>query len=355
MQRELARTVERDGGLEESASWNDGWKNVLVGPNPTRWFGVLASIAPEIASARRETFARRHEVLRRLGIDSGADYEIGVDTATVVASAEKFLKSTDRLMRDVIKHARSKAESHEASLSMPLFTIRLSLARDASEGWPAQLNRRWLESLFMPFAAGLSLTLPPLPAPLGGSSFVRALAQFGRALADAAPSPSLPFVLGHDPYAVRPHRVGAAFAALACTTEFQKRALSVGRSSADQSRIAARTALFSARIAAAQVVLKNGMSFDDAAFALFGAELPRAFAGAWPCAHADDVSRWVGMTSGQTLFFELRAKFDADWFRNPRAVTHMRSILSAPISSDAKSEPLLEGGALAAVLEEALA
>jgi hypothetical protein len=236
--------------------------------------------------------------------------------------------------------------------------IHAVVARDAGEGWPAHLAPRWLEELFGAGVRGLDLALPPLGAPLGASSFARALGAFGFAFRVASGARAPRFALAREPAFVAAHRYAFVFAALPASAEFHRVALGVGRRAAlAQARSLARVALFDARLHAMRVLLADEPFaspdvFEELAVRVFGAPLPRALAGAFPALRDDEPARFVALATSLPLARDMVDRFDADWFRNPRALPHLRALGAAP----AREEPAsLDASSFARAFEEALA
>jgi hypothetical protein len=84
---------------------------------------------------------------------------------------------------------------------------------------------------------------------------------------------------------------------------------------------------------------------DDAAFAprdlfeemtarLFGRAIDSRFAGGWPGARDDEPARWLALLQTPGAHVALRERFDADWFRNPRAWQELRAVATAREPAD---------------------
>jgi hypothetical protein len=89
---------------------------------------------------------------------------------------------------------------------------------------------------------------------------------------------------------------------------------------------------------------------------LFGVGADPGLRGAWPAARDDEPARFVGLLLAPAARERLRASFDADWFRNPRAWVHLRTQGSEP-AWEPVEDATLTGSvpALARAFEEALA
>jgi hypothetical protein len=235
------------------------------------------------------------------------------------------------------------------------------VAREAGDGWPARLTPRWLAEQFGAGIGGLPLALPALPQTLGAASFARGLALFGHAFRVASAQGTMPFALASDPWFFGAYRFAFVFGGLAVDPEFGVRSLGLGRRIADrQARILARTALLEARVGAARIVLGAEEStprdtFDDVTGRLFGSPVDRRFQGVWPVARADEPARWLALLHAPALRQALREGFDADWFRNPRAWAHLRSLGAGPAFEPVDEASLEPGGdALVRSFERAL-
>jgi hypothetical protein len=232
----------------------------------------------------------------------------------------------------------------------PAVVMHAAVGRDAGEGWPARLGERWLHDLFGASLQGLRPVLPALPQALGASSFARALGMLGASVRDASVHHATPFTLGHDPGARASHRLGFVFAALPVDADWQTRALGVGRRAAEaQARVMGRTALLHVRLSAARLLLGDETDlaprerFQELGPRVLGASLDPELRGAWPAARDDEAARFVALLEAYELSTHLRDRFDADWYRNPRAWTHLRVT-----SSLASREPVEEAALLAA-------
>jgi hypothetical protein len=340
-------------------SWREAGRGLLTGTTtPERVSGLEAMTqrGPAMASIARRREERREEAQRRMGLE-GSDPLSPAPTADLVAAAQSLLDRTEDLARELLAKGRRRAELSEDPPN-PTDAIAIAVARDAPEGWPANLALPWLERTFGQFTQGLRLGPLALPTAAGASSFARASAAFGAALRVAGASPSLPFAIARDPEFTAMHRFACVFGALPTSPVFQKRVLgNVARIADAQARVLARTALLFARLEAARFLLATDRApdrFEDLTLRLFGAPLPRPLAGAWPAAHDDTRARLVGLVTAPALSTELVERFDVDWFANPRGVHHLRSIASAPAHEPPPEGLATASEALAHAFEEAL-
>jgi hypothetical protein len=335
--RAAARTSPVDlGDMGESAAWRDAWRGAVAASSPPAvrpWVDAAASLAPELAAIDARRSARRVEVARRLGLAHPWAPLVGVPVSVLRETAGRFLDATHDLWAAVAADALRVG-------GMPA-VIFLATAREAGDGWPARLSVASLRDLVPRAFDETPVALPPLPAAAGASSFVRGMQSLGFEVRAARRSTSVPFVLAREPAFVAAHRLGLVLASLAADSVFQTRALGLGRrAAAAQARIVARTALFEARLGALRLLLG-----DDAAFAprdlfeemttrLFGRALDSRFAGAWPRARDDEPARWLALLQTPGARDSLRERFDADWFRNPRAWQELRAVARAREPAD---------------------
>jgi|CZKU01.1.fsa_nt_gi hypothetical protein len=346
-----------EGPEPRSVSWPEAWRGVVLSRSaaevPT-WLSAVADAAPSLAPLQRRRAARRVEVARRMGLAHPWEQLVPVSPTALRASAARLLERTDDLSRSIWEE--SLEEEPRAAAMM-----HAAVAREAGDGWPARLTPRWLEETFGACTLGLELSLPALPQAVGAASFARALSLFGFAVRLACSDRAMPFTLAREPAFAAAHRFAFVAGALASDPEFQVRALGIGRRSAGaQARVLARTSLFEARLTAARVLLGDDLGpardvFDDVTARLFGAPLDSRLHGAWPLARADEPGRWLGLLRAPELRRALRDEFDIDWFRNPRAWTHLRATGAMP-AHEAIEEASLEvsGDELVRFFEDAL-
>ncbi len=244
--------------------------------------------------------------------------------------------------------------------------VTAGLAESANEGWPARLSPRtvtelvdrlWLDGLrVLPFA---------LPQARGGSSFLLALAELGRALSDAASALRSPFVLARDVFDLRRHEVGALLGALPASAAFATRQLGLGSGrTRDHVRALARALLVDARVAAFRVLLRELLAggpgavrreLEELSHTALGFDLPRAVVGAFIRVRPRDSQRFAGTLLAASRHALLVEAHDDDWFRNPRAIREIRAELSEPTISEVTAETLAAGArALRARLEPLL-
>ena len=286
------------------------------------WGEALALGAPPLADAARILVERRAAAMEQLDRLDREGFEVPSDPPEAAqAVAESVLAMTD----DVFDASREWTE-----------TIGRSLARSADRGWPPRLSLRWIHDLFArtDLAGGLDLDLGPLPETLGGTSFARALAQFGAAFARAALPGGAPFVLANLPYDLREARRAALFGGLAADPCFGVRGLGLTRDRArDQAREMARALVISLRLDAARVLLRSALllpvrdqapRFEEISERALGKALPTSLLGVLPRLSAGDATRLFGAVLAARDRRSLIEDFEEDWFRNPRAAEAIR-------------------------------
>jgi hypothetical protein len=315
-------TVAEPGIAAFTASPRALVRRVLAEVDPARravFASALARGADPITDAARILAERRVEAARLLGAELDA-IEIPVDPKpSLAAVAERLLVETAPLVE-------RRVTWHEA--------LAGAVGRSFAHGWPAHLVPRWLEELFRATGLdeGLRLALGPLPAPLGASSFARALAAFGAAIADADGPGSAPFVLSRAPFDLRRARRAALFGGLVADPVFGARALGLGKGRArDQARGVARALLVSLRLDAVRVLLRGalidparGSRCEERTAEALGAPIPPSLAGAVPALGPEDAARFAGALLAARDRRALIDHFDEDWFANPRAARAIR-------------------------------
>jgi hypothetical protein len=348
-----------EGASPRSVSWREAWRGVVAAPalkDAARCLEAAAMAAPEVAETARAMASRRLEVARRFGMEHPWEALVGVRPAAVRRAARALLDATEEISQEAW---RPVWRVHGDGVAT---TLHEAVARAAGDGWPARLTPRWLAERFPGLATReVVAAMAPLPASLGAASFARALGAFGRAVRLAGRM-TAPFALAREPAFTGAYRLGFVFAGLAAEAEWHTRALALGRkSAAQQARMLARSGLLEARLLAARLLLGDEAAFapadafEELGARLFGAPLDARLRGAWPAARTDEPARFVGLLQAPGAAKELRDSFDADWFRNPRAMEHLRAGAAAPAR-----EPLEESAlgpqvaALARAFEEAL-
>ena len=270
-----------------------------------------------------------------------ASFEIASDAILVAARA--FLSN-------------SRGAFETLGIREPAQLLTALLAENASEGWPARLSQRTtLDLLGDPaFFHGLSLRPFAVPEARGAGSFMLALSQAGRALADAASASRSPFVLSTDVFDLQRSTVGALFGALPLSPAFATRRLGLGPNRVrDQQRALAQSALVDLRVAAFRVLLRELLlggkrqlqrELPELSDGALGFELPESVAGVFIRVRPRDNQRFAGALLAAPRHETLLHSHDEDWFRNPRAIAELRAELSEPVAP-ALDEPALSHGA----------
>ncbi len=291
---------------------------------------------------------RRAQVIRRLGIDDVDAFEVPLDPASALPRlAERVLEVT----RDFVPRGLQRWDD----------VMSYALARDAADGWPAKLSLRWFSELFAGTGLldGLSLGSFDLPRLLGATSFVRALALFGRVYAEVDVTRSAPFVFVRSPFDLRVARRAALFGMLPADPLFGMRLLGLGRSRAqEQAREIAKALVCTLRLDAARVLLRGVVlaspkarreRFEELTDHAAGIYFPGELAFVLPQLSANDPTRLLGTLLAVADRHSLIERFDEDWFRSPHAMFAIRAeqaevpVTKAPKDAvvDARTSPLL--------------
>jgi len=271
-------------------------------------------------------------------VDTGSMWQQvqGAPDETVHEVATHLIARTDDLAHEL--GARGEDTSGERAWWIGL---RRSVGRDATEGWPARLNARWLRQTFSAarLGDGLLLDVDTLPRPIGAASFARALGQFGRALLAASRADTVPFTLHARPFSSRRSRAAALFASLLLSPAFLQQVLGLsGVRLERQRRTIAAAFLHSLRIDALRVAVAASMATSHSAsrehFQLLGERVlgaapPTALLGVVPAMRPGDGAALVGTLLAVKDHRTLRERFDQDWFRNPRTGEHLRRTMAA--------------------------
>jgi hypothetical protein len=332
--------VTDSAGRPQRIGYREAFALLLAAESPGAGASALAALADAargLAPLAIERAERRVEAARRFGLAHPDDnaFHAGA-VATLRDAARVLLAETDDLANGVLRDVRTRSFGARVE-AHPWMPIAMAIARDAPEGWPARLGPRFLDEHFARFSTGLRLAAPALPDVLGAASFARALHGFGVALRRASVAPSWPFAVAFDPASAGAHTFGALFSSVATSRAFYVRCLGTGAGgAAAQARVLTRTALFHLRTLATRVLLADDVErpsasdFDEATTRLFGAPLPKALHAVWPRRGDDELGRFVGAIAGAKLAEAMVQRFDEDWFRNPEAARHLRTIGAAP-------------------------
>jgi hypothetical protein len=310
-------------------------------------FERLFELAEPVAAVRKELRGRRFEVSHRLGLAHPWQLVTKDGVAPLATLATRLLDATEPLAVELHKRVRrlaleSPATSARRKAPSAAWSIHDAFARDAGEGWPARLGQRWFDDVFRALAPRRP-KLPHAPAPLGAASFVRAAASWGAALRLAGTARSLPFALARDPYPTEAHVVGGAVAIALGSAAFARRKLGVSKRGGDGHVRGVARVLFNALRAMAGgilVAMRPPLESDlveELGARIFGAPLPRALGAVWSYGSfsgalpVDLPARLLGATRAHAFAADLVARFDEDWFDNPRAGSHLASISAGPV------------------------
>ncbi len=327
---------------------------MIAAPDPSRAAGALeraGDLAAPVAAVRKERRERRFEAARRLGL--AHPYALA-SKSDVGALARSYLDASEPLAVELLKVARKTAEGRWYASS----AIQSFLARDAREGWPAYLTQRWLDDVFKALAPR-SADAGKLPEALGGASFVRAATTWGFGWKTAGAPRSMPFALARDPYPAPALRFGFAMAHVVAEPEFQRRLLELpARLAKAQSRVLRRSMFHESRVIAARALFATEEQvtpslFEEMSSRLFGAPLPGPMRDAWPDPRTGDPARLLALLGTRAFLAHVVDRYDDDWFRNPKAGTHLTSLACGPAFD---GEPMPDGAAQATAraFEEAL-
>jgi hypothetical protein len=209
--------------------------------------------------------------------------------------------------------------------------LRAGVGVGAAEGWPARLTSRWIAEIFR--KTPLGRCRPPatsaLPEPCGALSFGRALAGWGVRLLDDAREQAEPFATHQHPTGTRRHVRFALFASMVAEQSFARRVLGLSTEGARSHRRAVAAALLhSLRIEAWRVAVGDALRAGEEPAAVdtyvsvgaraLGTEPATALLGVLPELRATDGAALVGYLLAATKRREVIARFDEDWFHNPR-------------------------------------
>ncbi len=313
------------------------------------WLEGVGDSAPLLAAERRLRESQI-EITSRLGVPD--------DLAIATFEGDRLRNEAQEWLAKTSDVASSVLGADE---DLPRLLGAL-VSRDVPGVWPRRPDGRWLGELFRtaPFLDGLELDLGPTPAPLGASSYARALARFGAAYARAAISTGRPFVLASDPSDVHPMRRGALFGSLLVDAVFLRRKLGLSRDAASRAaRSVAATVLASVRLDAVRTLVDfattSASAIEEAASDALKVHVPASLAGLLPRPDGRAPSRLLGVLLADGDREALRSRFDEDWFDNPRAFGFLREE-DATLRPPRVPSEAFEGSAarLARVLEELL-
>ena len=316
------------GDAGKPITFAEAWTDVVRGGDAK----ALSELSDPVLAVRRERRLRRDEAMRRLDL-----------VPPTSALAQALFDATENFSRDLLQNAIKRKEGQWHAND----AIVLAHARDAREGWPAQLLPRWLDEIFAPLGRA---PVASLEEPLGGATFLRAAGKWGFSRRQFGTPRSLPFALARDPYSLPAHRFAFACASALAEPVFGRKVLGLpARLASAQSR-ALQTSLFlGARTLAARVLIANGADVEEITTRLFGAP----FFAAWPNVRIDDHARVAAVLDTTAFVGTLVRLYDDDWFRNPRAGSHLSNLAAGPAFDDTMPAPE-SAAALARFFEQAL-
>lgn len=288
---------------------------------------ALASHSNHYSRLVQLHWARRKELARRAGFEH-------------LDAIESPTPQLEELARELLTHTQ-ELYAQTVPRDVEGF-FETALATQALSGWPAKLSRQSLELLLgsREFLRGLALRDIHLTPPLAPASYFRALRELGRAMVDASPSRSQPFVVARDPYGLFRQTLGSLLARLPASATFNLRNRNLSRTHAHaQARAFALSELIDTRLAALGVLLRAKLlrrereftgDFEELSAEALGFALPPSLAGLLPRLHIDSGQRLLGTWLASDWQQTLIAQFDEDWFRNPRGIEAIRSSLCDP-------------------------
>ena len=301
---------------------------------------ALVGGARHLSDAQFVLAERRAEAIRRLGVDDPDALEVPLDPST------SLTRVAERVFQATVEFVPRGLRRWDDVLAM-------GLARDAGEGWPAHLSLRWITDLFAGTGLLDGLALPAFDPPrlLGASSFVRALAHFGRSYAETDVSRSAPFVFKRSPFDLRVARRAALFGSLPADPVFCWRALGLGRARAlAQARAVASALVCTLRMDAVRVLMRaevlsssraRRQRFEELTERAFGIPFPGDLAFVLPRIGPNDPTRLLGTLVALADRRSLVERFDEDWFRSPHAALAIRAEQAElPLTKPSKDAPL---------------
>ncbi len=304
----------------EAALHPDGARRALAAD-------ALPEAADDASSNALFWSGRRHDAARQLGLDSLEQLEAPLRGGLEPRSlADSVLQATDSLADEVIGRPRGWQDA-----------VALGVARDAVEGWPAQLGLRWLQDLFggTELTQGIPIDLSSVEPAIAGASFARALALFGESYArGAARTVGKSFSLAVRPFDLLESSFGALFGGLLASAAFGRRRLGLGQVTARaQSRSFVRSQVIALRLIAVQTAVAACADSNDARMVheAYGtralrATLPAELAAIAPRYRPTAASRLAGALHAAAWRDRLVGEHDEDWFDNPRAHQELRQV-----------------------------
>lgn len=304
------------------------------------WFEALLARGAKVRELTARRAEQRFEIAQSLKLE-GPDAFDRPD-AKVLEAAAQFLDGT-------------KTAYAELGVRDLTSLVERGLGHESPAVWPARCTPRSLADLLdeMPLFRELSLELAMPAATLGASSFLRGLGALGSGLRAALLRESLPFVLGHEPYALERQAYAALFALLPFGESFAKKKLGVPRSrQPEQQRALGSILLLGAREAALRALLRapllNGTKAAADAYAelgdrALGVELPPEAIGVVFSPPFNALERFAAVLLAAEHDARFIQEHDEDWYRNPRAIEELRENARLPPVAAADPERLNSG------------
>ncbi len=312
--REVTHRLLAERSADKRASW---MHSLAAAKEATR---TVRTAEHALADALRE-------IDSRLGEASTAT-PLRLPFATSVAAS---------LARSLLDRTHDLADHCFASQGTFGNVLHLFVANQVPGVWPARPDARWLiEAVGMPaLVEGLELDLGPLPRAMGASSFARALCRFGSAYARAAAPRQAAFALAQDPTLLHPYRRGALFGSLLADPAFLKSRLGFSRDAARAvAHAVAISFLGAARLEAERTLVDfataSATDIEGSLEEAFRVPYPRPLARVLPKPCRQAPVRLAAMLLAARDRRELVEEFDEDWFRNPKALSHLRDLDSLP-------------------------
>ena len=284
------------------------------------WARTLEDSARSTQTAAHFLLRRRLEAARLIG-----DFDLDRHDSPVAEPAllYKLARGVLDLTSDVVPPARSWEQA-----------IVASIGRTGHEGFPGKLTTRWLASTLPEgLIDGLAPDVKAPPRLLGASSFARALADLGGAIAAADIPRGLPRCIARAPHDLLIARRAGLFGALVAHAPFLRRKLELSRGAArDQASAAERLLLAALRLDAARVLAREVDPRHEGAqertaeivSRAMGAVVPPKLAYVVPRMGPGDAVRLVGGVLAYSDRERIVDALDDDWFASPRAADLLR-------------------------------
>jgi hypothetical protein len=292
----------------------------VLGGGKTRELALraLRTRSREVGDASARWIERRQEALRRARL-------------AVPTLPDRLIESSPehQLAEQLLDNLRTLGRSPRTFVD----DVRVALARDAGEGWPAHLTPRVVAELLGPLMfEGVAVGRPRLPPPIGASSFATAFANVGEDLALRDWDRATPFTLARAPADPLPYRRAALFGLLVLEPAFHQKRLGMSRQAAREQvqRLGHALVAWLAQSAFKLLLLplattsgRDG-AFEELSERVYGRPMPGALFTTLPRLDPEASARFTGLLVASTDRAILRDRFDEDWFDNPKAVLELR-------------------------------